>query len=151
MASIRQQIYTRVQTDPVLQALEFAWYGSDAADSSFLPPPGNAALPFGYIRWAGEFQAGPADTRAVVQFRLHDHERRQYTRINAALARLAVLFPRRPDFQLWDPATTELWWFPETGGWGPELEDPDRPSVVLRVGEWVFRKVLGVAAVAASG
>lgn len=150
MVSIKQQIYNILSGDAFLASLGFTWYGSEANDATLMPPSGSVTPPFGYLRFVDEFFAAPLDLRATVQVRLHDHERRQYVRINQAFARIQALLPMRADFRLVDTNTTEVWWFPEPGGLGPETEDPDRPEILLRVGEWVFRKAVG-AALAAAG
>lgn len=151
--SIKQQFYALLaDADTGLAAsdLGFTVYGSDAGTATDGPPPVDGApQPWAYLRLVDEYTLGTFDQRAVVQVRLGDGERRGYYRINAALARCAVLFAPSRTVQYTDPATKEIWWQPEPFGVSGETEDPDRPGTVLRWGEWAFRKQVGAALAAA--
>jgi hypothetical protein len=149
--SLKQQLYALLaDADAGLAELGFTIYGSENDTATDGPPPVEGApLPWAYLRLADEFVLGPFDQRAIVQVRLGDGERDGYYRINAGLARLAVLFAPNRQVTYQDATTTEVWWQPEPAGASGETEDPDRPGTVLRWGEWSFRKAVGAALAAA--
>jgi hypothetical protein len=147
MTSIKQQFYNAL----VATVTGVTWYGSDDNTDKMLPPPiDNAPTPWGYLRFNDTFDAIPGDTRAMVQIRIGDSERRQYSRINAKLLLCEVLFARNPAKEYIDTDTGEVWYFPEPAGWSPESEDLDRPGTLIRVAEFMFRRRIKAAAIAAT-
>jgi hypothetical protein len=147
MVSIKQQLFNALKNDAGNVALGVVWYGSEDDTAYMLPPPPQPGGLWAHVSFGDEFQALPGDTRAIVSVVVGDLENRQYARINRVLARCGVVLARRPETQYVDSDTTEMYYFPEPAGLGPETEDPDRPGYLQRFGEWQFRKVIGAAAV----
>lgn len=141
MTSIKQQLYNTL----VATVTGVTWYGSDDNTAKMAPPPDNAPVPWGYVRFTDEYPFRPRDQRAVVQVTIGDIERRQYSRINPALTLCDVAFASNPETAYVDTATGELWYYPECIGWSSELQDFDRPGLLVRIAEYAFRKRIKAA------
>lgn len=146
MTSIKQQLYATL----VAQVTGVNWYGSDDNTSKMGPPPAEASTPWGYLQFTDVFNFRPRDPRAVIEITIGDIERRQYTRINEILTKCDAVFAHNPETDYVDAATGELWYYPEMLSWSGELEDFDRPGILIRTADYMFRKRIKAAMVAAT-